>query len=77
MFDYLILIIILSCGIVSYFVFQHQPVSQLLAVSLTAVSYIAWGVWHHWRRGGLYWPVVLEYILVAGLVVALTYSLVL
>lgn len=46
-----------------------------LAAVVTAISYIAWGVIHHARRGDLHTKVVLEYLSIALLGIAIVYSM--
>lgn len=75
--DFILLILILGAGLVGFYSFNHQPTWQLLVISLTAGGYVIWGVWHHVRQGSFYWQVLLEYLLIAALVIVLTASLLL
>jgi len=73
--DYWVLVTLLVLGLTSFLALPHQPAAQFWTILLTAVGYVCWGIWHHQRQQNLYWQVVVEYALIAGLMVALVISL--
>lgn len=42
-----------------------------------AIGYFVWGLVHHAIHGDLYWPVVVEYAVIASLGLVVVFSLVL
>jgi len=72
-FDYLLLLLILTGGSLGFIFHKGNPVTQFLVVFLTVLLYIAWGIWHHKTEDRLSWGVVTEYLLVGALVLLLVY----
>jgi len=58
---YLVLLLILAVGLVSFIFFQRFPQAQIMSVFLTAVFYVLWGVVHHYLEGDLHLRIILEY----------------
>lgn len=46
----------------------------VVAVTIAAAVYVAWGIVHHARRGDLHLKIVLEYLALALLGVVITYT---
>lgn len=73
---YIPLIGILIMGVVAFSFFSYDAYFQgAVAVSM-AVSYVVWGIIHHYIHKDLYAPVVIEYILVASLGLIIILSLI-
>jgi hypothetical protein len=62
---YLILLIILSLGALSFYFLRFNIYYQSLVLVLTSFFYVIWGIVHHWLSGDLHLKVVLEYVLIA------------
>lgn len=45
-----------------------------IAAIILGISYVVWGVFHHWRRGDLHPKIVLEYVGLAILGIAAVMS---
>jgi hypothetical protein len=71
---YISLIGILAAGLLGFYVFSYDRLFQIgIAVAL-ALSYISWGIVHHFVHKDICFAVVLEYVAVAilGLVAVLS-----
>lgn len=71
---YLALIGVLVAGFVLFWVFSYDKAFQIAVAIALAVSYVAWGVVHHYIHRDLHLSVIIEYIVIAslGLVVILS-----
>lgn len=71
---YLALIGVLVTGLVLFWVFSYDKAFQIAVAIALAVSYVAWGVVHHYIHRDLHLSVIIEYIVIAslGLVVILS-----
>jgi len=74
---YLILILILGIGLVSFWFFHYQKMMQIWTVVLTGLAYVLWGVIHHYLEKTLHAKLVLEYLTTAVFGVLLILSLLL
>ncbi|PIS20647.1 hypothetical protein COT52_02775 [candidate division WWE3 bacterium CG08_land_8_20_14_0_20_43_13] len=70
-FHYLALFLILLLGLVSFFAFRWQPVSQFVVILATVGGYVGWGITHHYLENRLSVGVVAEYLLVGLAVICL------
>lgn len=70
----MILFAIFVTAIAIFILFPHDRALQVSVASAVAVSYVSWGIIHHWLHEDLYPEVIIEYILVAilGLVAVLS-----
>ncbi|MDO8488417.1 MAG: hypothetical protein Q7S31_03860 [bacterium] len=73
---YFTLLCILLAGLWGIFWFDYNRILQLGIVVSLGVSYIVWGIVHHWYHGDLHVKIVLEYVLVAIMAVLIFASLV-
>jgi len=73
---YIILVVILNIGLVSFFFFQFNPSYQMAVIFLTSIFYVLWGIIHHLLCGDLHIKIILEYILIAMLANLLVGSLI-
>lgn len=64
-FEYVLLVLILLLGAVFFFAFSHTPHAQRRVVYLTGGTYMFWSLLHHYKRGDLSLPIVLEYLIIA------------
>jgi hypothetical protein len=62
-FDYLLLCLILSLGLISLIYFNGNPVQQRFATAITAVAYVIWGIYHHKKEGSISQKVAFEYLI--------------
>lgn len=62
---YLSLLVILNIGVGAFFYFRFNPTYQAAVVVLTSISYVFWGIIHHFICEDLHIKVVLEYLLLA------------
>lgn len=70
-FHYLVLFLILAFGLGGLWSSSSRPGVQFFLIIFTALAYILWGMIHHFLEKSLNLKVVVEYILVAALVVTL------
>jgi hypothetical protein len=75
-FDYLVLVLGLSIGLVVFFGYFGVPALELTATIGFCIFYFLWGVIHHSRQGDLHIKIVLEYLLVSALAAAVLISLI-
>lgn len=74
---YLVLVIILTLGAGAFWYFNYLRTAQIMVLLLTGVTYVVWGVVHHYLEGDLHEKVVLEYLSTAALGVILVWFLLL
>lgn len=72
---YLVLLVILDIGAGMFYFLRFSPSYQVLVLLATSLSYLLWGIIHHWLAEDLHFKVVLEYLLVALLANLLILSL--
>lgn len=62
LFHYAILISIFLGGITMFILYRAFPYVQLLVGTTTAVSYIVWGIVHHYIDEDLSLKIIMEYL---------------
>lgn len=72
---YFTLLCILLAGLWGIFWFNYSPALQLGIVISLGVSYVVWGMVHHWYHRDLHIKIIFEYVLVAVLAVLIFASL--
>ena len=70
-FQYIILLMILSLGLLSFIWSIGHKRLQFKIVVVTAFLYVIWGVVHHFLEKSLYSKIVVEYIAVALLAIVI------
>ena len=65
---YTVLATIFVAAAILYGLVSYNPHLQLVVVSVSAVFYVVWGVFHHKILGDITVKIVLEYMLVAMMV---------
>lgn len=68
--EYLILGIIFLIGLVLYFSLTDAH-NRRIVVYLMAAGYFSWSLYHHYRRGDLSLPLIVEYLVMALFGIAL------
>lgn len=68
-FDFLLLAAILSFGLFGLFYYRHRVPTQMVISVLLGITYVFWGILHHFHKKDLHCRVVLEYIAISALVV--------
>lgn len=74
---YLFLFIILAFGFGSFLAVGYDHSLQFRIAILTVSAYTVWGIIHHFAKGDLYVKVVIEYVLIAALVLLLLWAVLL
>lgn len=74
---YFSLLCMFVLGLWGLFWFNYNPTLQVLIVVSLGVSYVVWGIIHHWEHRDLHLKIVFEYVLMAVFVVLMFTSLVL
>jgi len=74
---YLALLGIFAAGLVAFIFFSYDPAFKMAIIISVGVSYVVWGIVHHYLNKDLYLEVVLEYIAVAILGLVIVFSLIL
>lgn len=64
-FEYLLLFLILGLGAYAFMFLSYTPHAQRRVIYLTGASYLFWSFLHHYRRGDLSLPIILEYLIIA------------
>ncbi len=64
-FHYLILLILISGGLTAFLSSRNYPLIQLLVGIVTSLSYVVWGIVHHFVDRDLSLKIVIEYLAVA------------
>ena len=64
-FEYILLALILIASAIGFFLLSYSPQAQRRLIYLMAGAYLFWSLLHHYRRGDLTLPIVLEYLIVA------------
>ncbi|MEA2020594.1 MAG: hypothetical protein U9M98_02640 [Patescibacteria group bacterium] len=68
---YIALFVVLLLGGFLLYFFRGQPALQLWVVIGAAIFYIVWGAAHHILEDEFDWEVLLDYLLIAGLVIVI------
>lgn len=71
---FLVLVVMLMLGVGLFYYVGSNPGLQMLIGLITAAGYVAWGIIHHIMEGDLHPRLVIEYILIAAIVVVLLYT---
>jgi len=71
---YSALAVVLGLGILGVVWFRYDAVMQMIIVVATAGGYVAWGLVHHYLLKDLNTEIVLEYIIIAVLVVSIFWA---
>ncbi len=74
---YLFLVVVLFFGFLSFLLVGNDHLMQFRVAALTVAAYTGWGVVHHLLKGDLYLKIVVEYVLVAVLVLVLLWTVLL
>lgn len=71
--DFISLGVVLVASLIAFVSFSHEPLVQKQIIALTGLSYLFWGIFHHWHREDFNLKIGLEYLLVAvfGVVMAM------
>lgn len=64
---YFFLLLILLLGLILSFYFSFDRQLQMLAIIMTAISYVVWGVSHHFVHHDLTPKIMIEYVLIGSL----------
>lgn len=62
---YIILFIILAFGFLAFFYFSFDKNAQRIIIGALSLSYLSWGIIHHFLEKNLNWKIVVEYTLIA------------
>ncbi|HPJ16887.1 MAG TPA: hypothetical protein PK639_01485 [Candidatus Woesebacteria bacterium] len=73
-YDFLLLAIILLGAVISFFIFSYEPHYQRRIIYLTSFAYLAWSLFHHYRKGDLHLSIIIEYLALILLAVVITTS---
>jgi hypothetical protein len=68
---YVVLLLILGGGIVTFYLVRPNVTLQLLAGVVTSVAYVIWGIIHHKLQGDLHHRIVIEYMLIGAIATVL------
>jgi len=74
---YLTLLGIFLAGILAFLFFSYDQSFQMIMAIAVALSYVVWGIIHHFIHRDLYLAVVIEYLAVASLGLVIIFSLIL
>lgn len=72
---YSVLAMIVSLGLLLFILTGSSAILQMLVVVLVSSTYVIWGVVHHHLLQDLTAEIVLEYLIIAVLVVAVFWAL--
>lgn len=73
---YMALFGLLLAGFAGFTIFSYDKSFQMAVAIATAVSYVLWGIVHHFLHKDLHIETVVEYIAVASLGLIILFSLV-
>lgn len=74
---YLVLIGILFVGFAGLIVFSYDKTFQTGVALAVALSYVSWGLVHHYLHKDLHWEVFVEYLAIAAVGLVVLFSLIL
>ena len=74
-FHYFVLLAIIFSGLAAFFSFRNYPVVQLLVGIVTALSYVTWGIVHHFVDKDLNVKIIIEYLAVAIFAIIILWNL--
>ncbi len=61
--------------LVSVYMFEYNPTMRLQALVALAISYLCWGIFHHYIDKTLTLEIVIEYVLIASFVLVILSSI--
>lgn len=64
-FEYFILGFIFFLGLIAYFFVAPNPSSRRFIVYFLAAAYFFWSLYHHYKRGDLSLPIIVEYLVIS------------
>jgi len=73
---YLVLFGILLAGFAGLILFSYDKAFQTAVASAIVLSYVSWGVVHHFLHGDLHFETVVEYLVVAILGFVIIFSMI-
>jgi hypothetical protein len=73
---YLVLFGILLAGFAGLILFSYDKSFQTAVASALVLSYVSWGIAHHYLHHDLHFEVILEYIIVAVLGFVIIFSII-
>lgn len=73
---YMVLFGILLAGFSGLILFSYDKIFQVAVASALVLSYVAWGIAHHYLHRDLHFETVLEYTVVAILGYVIIFSLI-
>ena len=73
---YLSLFGILTVATVGFILFNYDKALQTSIIVGAVISYVSWGIMHHYLHRDLHLSVVVEYILIASLGLTMALSLI-
>lgn len=62
---YFVLLCLQLIGLWGLFWFNYRPLTELVILIYMAISYVGWGIFHHYEHHDLHVKIVLEYLLIA------------
>ena len=74
---YLALLGIFVAGLLAFVIFNYDSPFRIAVIISIGISYVVWGIVHHYLNKDLYLEVVLEYIAIAILGMIIVLSLIL
>ncbi len=74
LFHYIVLTLILIGGLSAFFSFRNYPVIQLLIGIVMALSYVLWGIIHHYVDRDLSIKIVIEFVTIAVFVIIILWN---
>ncbi len=74
--QYLVLVLILIAGIVSFYLVRGNPAMQFRIGIVTSISYVVWGILHHTLEHNLHKKIVVEYLLIGAIAIVLLATIV-
>ena len=69
--NYAVLFLILCGGVLSFFWVRSNPALQLLIGIVTSISYVLWGILHHYMDHTLHKKIMVEYLLIGAIAIVL------
>lgn len=64
-FHFTILLLLFLVGFIAFARINGNPREQILITILMGITYVVWGLFHHYFEHNLNWKVVIEYISIA------------
>jgi hypothetical protein len=70
------LLAIVIGGLLGFMLFSYDKMFQMVLMGAVSVSYVAWGIVHHYIHDDVHFLVILEYVAVAILGMVIVSSLI-